>query len=88
MTSMSSISILSQSPNERRRSGRARNASVLSIRAEGVRQVGPRARTHGEILRRDLVLAGLDDGAQQRQRVGERAQFGEARSRLPSAEHS
>ena len=34
MTSMSSSSILSQSPNERRRSGRARKASAASMRGE------------------------------------------------------
>ena len=68
----------SQSPNERRRSGRASKASAASIRAEASGRAAPRALAHGEILRRDLVLAGLDHGAQQRQRVGERAQFGKA----------
>ena len=48
----------------------------------GVRQVRARALAHGEVLRRDLVLARLDDGAQQRQRVGERAQFGEGDAAL------
>src|SRR5271166_230000 len=48
MTSMSSISILSQSPNERRRSGRASNSTVLSIRAEGS---GTSARARGRTVK-------------------------------------
>ena len=43
----------------------------------GLGQVRARPRAHGEILRRDLVLAGLDHGAQERKRIGERAQLRE-----------
>ena len=42
----------------------------------GIRTIRMRPHAHGEGLRRDLVLARLDDGAQERQRIGERAQFG------------
>ncbi len=40
--------------------------------------VNAHALADGEVLRRELVLARLDDGAQERQRIGERAQFSEA----------
>ena len=43
----------------------------------GVRGPGGIARAHGVTEAGDLVLAGFDHRAQQRQRVGERAQFGE-----------
>jgi hypothetical protein len=42
-----------------------------------VRRVGARPRAHRIVLAGDLVLAGLDHRPQQRQRVGEAAQFGE-----------
>jgi hypothetical protein len=41
----------------------------------GVGRAGRIARTHGVVEPGDLILTGFDHGAQQRQRIGERAQL-------------
>jgi hypothetical protein len=84
MTSLSSSSILSQSGERGAPTGAGEEARDLIDRLEACRRIVAVSRADRETLRRDLVLAGFNFRAQEGQRVGKPAQFGERNVRARS----